>query len=149
MFEMSCERQEGWEEDFKRSERRTSHKYLLLKCKKIIMFDFSKREKNVLIFGIVFVVLFLSLQFGVAPLFEKRENLNRILIEKQAALSEMINLQQQFLAVSNNFNIETQILSNRKKDFSLFSFLDSHTLNLVTHKKCLNITHSKCLSKAC
>jgi len=88
------------------------------------MVDFSRREKNVLIFGIIFVVLFFGFQLGVAPVFEKRQTLKRILIEKQAALKEMVELQQHFLAVSNNFGTKTKDLSNREKDFSLFSFLD-------------------------
>jgi len=88
------------------------------------MIDFSKREKNILIFGITFLVLFFGFQLGVAPVFEKRQTLKRILIEKQAALKEMVVLQQQFLAVSNNFDATTKDLANRKKDFSLFSFLD-------------------------
>ncbi|MCD4736129.1 MAG: hypothetical protein K8R53_08810, partial [Bacteroidales bacterium] len=71
------------------------------------MFDFSKREKNVLIFGITFVVLFFGFKLGVVPVFEKRDTLKRILNEKQAALEEMVELQQYFLAVSNNFDIKT------------------------------------------
>ncbi len=89
-----------------------------------MMFDLSKREKNVLIFGIIFVVLFLGFQLGVAPVFEKRDTLRRILNEKQAALEEMVKLQQQYLAVSNNSDIKTRVSINREKDFSLFSFLD-------------------------
>jgi len=89
------------------------------------MYDFSKREKSILIFGITFVILFFGFQFGVAPVFEKKETLKRILNEKQAALEEMVKLQQQFMAVSNNFDTKIQVLTNREKDFSLFSFLDS------------------------
>ena len=88
------------------------------------MFNFSKREKNILIFGITFVVLFFGFKLGVVPVFEKRDTFKRILNEKQAALEEMVELQQYFLAVSNNFDTKTQVLTNRKKDFSLFSFLD-------------------------
>lgn len=89
------------------------------------MYDFSKREKSVLIFGITFVILFFGFQFGVAPVFEKKETLKRILNEKQAALEEMVKLQQQFMTVSNNFDTKIQVLTNREKNFSLFSFLDS------------------------
>ena len=89
------------------------------------MFDFSKREKKVLICGIIFVVLFFGFQLGVVPIVEKKNTLRRILNEKQAALEEMVKLKQLFLAVSNNFDTKTQVLTSRKKDFSLFSFLDS------------------------
>jgi general secretion pathway protein M len=87
--------------------------------------DFSKREINVLLFGTLFVVLFFGYQFGIVGVLDKRDNLKRILTQKQAALEEMVMLQQQFLAVSNNFDIKTQVLANRKPDFSLFSFLDA------------------------
>lgn len=87
--------------------------------------NFSKREINVLISGILFVVLFFGYQFGVAAILDKRDNLKRILNEKQAALEEMVVLQQQFLAVSNSFDTKIKALADRKKEFSLFSFLDS------------------------
>ncbi len=66
----------------------------------------------------------MGFQLGVAPVFEKRDTLRRILNEKKAALEEMVNLQQQYLAVSNNSDIKTRVSINREKDFSLFSFLD-------------------------
>ncbi|WP_457551872.1 hypothetical protein [Desulfobacula sp.] len=87
--------------------------------------DFSKREINVLLLGITFVILFFGYQFGVVAVLDKRDNLKRILNEKQAALVEMMILQKQFLAVSNNFDAKIQSLEDREKGFSLFSFLDS------------------------
>jgi hypothetical protein len=90
-----------------------------------MMPNFSKREINVLISGILFLVLFFGYQFGVAAVLDKRDNLKRILNEKQAALEEMVVLQQQFLTVSNSFDTKIQALADREKGFSLFSFLDS------------------------
>ena len=87
--------------------------------------NFSKREINVLISGILFVVLFFGYQFGVAAILDKQDNLKRILNEKQAALEEMVVLQQQFLAISNSFDTKIQALADREKGFSLFPFLDS------------------------
>ncbi len=89
------------------------------------MFNISIREKKILISGIVFVVLFFGFQFGIVPVFDKRENLTRILKDKQISLEEMFDLQQQFFAVSNRFDIKEQTLAPGKKNFSLFSFLDS------------------------
>jgi len=88
------------------------------------MFKFSKREKTVLIFGITLVVLFSVFQLGVAPVLERRDALKRILNENQIALEEMLKLQQQFWALSNNIDTKIQVLKDREKDFSLFSFLD-------------------------
>lgn len=89
------------------------------------MLDISTREKKVLGGGIIFVLLFLIFRFGAVPAFEKRKNLNRILIEKRSAIEEMRIQQQQFFKKSSNANLKIQELANRKKDFSLFSFLDS------------------------
>ena len=89
------------------------------------MFNLSEREKNILIAGIIFVVLFFSFQFGIAPVFDKRDNLGRILSDKQKALEEMLVLQQQFTAVSNKFDKNAQTLKLREENFSLFSFIDS------------------------
>ena len=89
------------------------------------MLNLSKREINVLIFGLIFVVLFLGFQFGAAPVFEKRDTLKRILNEKQASLEEMISLQQQFFIVSTSLGTKTKVPATREKGFSLFSFLDS------------------------
>ena len=89
------------------------------------MFNLSEREKNILIAGIIFVVLFFGFQFGIAPVFEKRDNLGRILKDKQEALEEMLVLKQQFAAVSNKFDEDAQNLKLRQQNFSLFSFLDS------------------------
>ena len=87
--------------------------------------DFSKREINVLIGGIIFVILFLGYQFGVVAVLDKRDNLKRILNDKRTALDEMALLQKQFIAVSNNFDSKIQAIADREKGFSLFSFLDS------------------------
>lgn len=89
------------------------------------MLNLSKREINVLIAGITFVVLFFGYQFGIVSIIEKRDNLNRILDEKQSAIENMVLLQQKVAAVSNSFDAKTQALATRKKDFSLFTFLDS------------------------
>lgn len=88
------------------------------------MLNFSNREKNTLIFGICFVVLFFVWQLGMVPFYEKRKTLHRVLNEKQMALEEMLKLQQAYAAVSDNVDMKTQTLLNRDKAFTLFSFID-------------------------
>ncbi len=88
------------------------------------MRDFSNREKYVLISGGLFLVLFFGVRFGILPIFEKRDDYERILKEKQMALEEMITLQQQFKSVSSDFDNRKKAILNRKEGFSLFSFLD-------------------------
>lgn len=89
------------------------------------MRNLSNREKYVLISGIIFLILFFGIRFGIIPVFEKRDNYERILKEKQAALQEMMGLQRQFQAVSSDFDTRKKALSDRKEGFSLFSFLDA------------------------
>ena len=96
------------------------------------MFNISKREKNILISGTVFVVLFFVFQFGIVPVFDKRENLTRILKNKQSSLKEMFDLQQQFSSVSNRFDVKNHTMHQKKKNFSLFAFLE---LKLKTYIK--------------
>lgn len=89
------------------------------------MHNFSKREKYVLISGILFLILFFGIRLGILPIFEKRDDYKRILKEKQIALEEMMILQQQFQAVSSNLDTRKKDLASRKEGFSLFSFLDA------------------------
>jgi len=89
------------------------------------MRNFSNREKYVLISGIILLILFFGIRFGIVPIFEKRNNSERIFKEKQVALEEMMTLQKQFQAVSSGFDARKKALSNRKEGFSLFSFLDN------------------------
>ena len=108
------------------------------------MFNISIREKKILISGAVFVVLFFGFQFGIAPVFDQRENLTRILKDKQTSYQEMFDLQQQFFAVSNRFEAKGQAMTPGKKNFSLFSFLDS----LVQQSKIKeNVVYMKPLTK--
>ena len=89
------------------------------------MRNFSKREKYVLISGGLFLILFFGIRFGILPVFEKKDDYQRILKEKQTALEEMMTLQQQFQAVSSDFDVRKRALSFREEGFSLFSFLDA------------------------
>ena len=68
------------------------------------MRNFSNREKYVLISGGLFLVLFFGIRLGILPIFEKRDNYERILKEKHIALEEMMTLQQQFQDVSSDFD---------------------------------------------
>ncbi len=88
------------------------------------MRNFSKRETYVLISGGLFLILFFGIRFGILPVFEQKDDYQRILKEKQTALEEMMTLQQQFQAVSSDFDVRKKALSSRKEGFSLFSFLD-------------------------
>ncbi len=86
--------------------------------------EISKREKNILIAGAVFLVLFFIYTLGIAPVFEKRQTLNRALVEKQAGLEQIKALSLQYRSVSRLSDSQTQFMASRSKNFSLFSFID-------------------------
>lgn len=89
------------------------------------MIALSGREKLVVMLGAAFAVVFFGYQLVVAPVFENRRTLTQVLQHKQAALDEMVLLQQQYAGVSSSFDTRAQALADREKGFSLFAFLDS------------------------
>jgi len=89
------------------------------------MFKFSKREISVLTMGSLFLIIFVGVQFVYSPLIEKRDNLERIVVQKLALLEEMFLLQHQFMSISGDFDARTEIIKKRGRGFSLFTFLDS------------------------
>lgn len=89
-----------------------------------MMFNFSKREINVLIGGGFFLIVFVAVQFIYLPSVEKRDSLSRILNQKLTSLDEMEALSQQFINISKNFSAKTKLMADRQQGFSLFSFLD-------------------------
>ena len=89
------------------------------------MLNLSNREKNILISGILFVVVFFGFEFGIAPVFEQKNNLARILKDKQTAFEDIVELQHKFFTLSSKLDIQSNTFGQRQIDFSLFSFLDS------------------------
>lgn len=89
------------------------------------MSHLSKREMIVLTAGIIFVLVFLVVQFGMKPALASRDRLEHAIVEKEAGLKEMAALQKKLAAVSGRPDVDRQILSSRKKGFTLFAYLDA------------------------
>lgn len=89
------------------------------------MANLSKREIILLTIGAVFVLVFLVVQLGVKPVLTSRDRLKNAIVEKEAGLKEMTSLQQQLAEISGRPDPDKQILSARKKGFTLFAFLDT------------------------
>lgn len=106
------------------------------------MYNFSNREKHVLISGVIFLILFFGICFGIVPIFEKKTNYERILKEKQIALEEMVTLQHRFLALSSGMDSRKKVIANRKEGFSLFSFLDAEARKIGLKDKVAYMTPS-------
>jgi len=92
------------------------------------MFNFSKREKNVLMTGGILVVVFIAIGFIYLPAVDQRNELQRILAVEQASYSQMIQLQKEYnkgvQPLNDQSDREIQALKTRGKGFSLFTFLD-------------------------
>lgn len=89
------------------------------------MLNISKREKNTLTVGIVFLVVFFGYRLVIAPVFEKKQILERSVAEKQASLTQMSEQLERILSANRQSDFQSRALAMRPKSFSLFSFLDS------------------------
>ncbi len=108
------------------------------------MFDFSKRETKVVILGTLFALLFLSHQFMIKPVFEKKDNFTRILNEKKTGVKEMLLLQKEFDPKFNPDSDHFFIPDQRDEKFSLFSFLNQKAQQSGIKK---NVVYMKPLTK--
>jgi len=87
----------------------------------------TKRER-VAIYGLSGVVcLFIIIRFVVFPSIDKRDRLKRVLQVKAESLEEMIALKAEYNTLNQRANLSRMRLESRKKDFTLFSFLDRLT----------------------
>jgi len=84
----------------------------------------NKRDQTALTIGGIVVLLFVCIQFGVYPLYEKKQRLERVLITKQKNLAQMEEMQAQLAQLSSLGNDLILKLEKRNKNFSLFSFLE-------------------------
>ena len=88
------------------------------------MIHISKRDRIALIVGGASLFLFLVIQFGVFPLFDHRDRLKRGIAHREKALIEMRDLQRSYQKLHGKANALVQQLTDRSRDFSLFSFLE-------------------------
>ncbi|MCP4022575.1 MAG: general secretion pathway protein GspM, partial [Desulfobacteraceae bacterium] len=94
------------------------------------MLNLSKRDKNVLMVGAVFLAVFILVQFFYFPAIDARQDLINTKKIKMERLDEMEKLRQQYRAVSVDIQGQKEAILKRNKSFSLFLFLDTEA------KKC-------------
>lgn len=87
--------------------------------------NLSQRDKKALIICAGFLMVFIAFQFVLVPALDRKQELSDSIAAKEAALGEMISLQQEYSRLSRMNMAETNILSRRAKGFTLFSFLDT------------------------
>jgi len=84
----------------------------------------NRREQvAVLSVGGIFLI-YLVIQLVVSPVIGKKISMKRSLAAKKMTLSEMQSLKAEYVAVKKQKDTSALNMAGRKKDFTLFSFLD-------------------------
>lgn len=84
----------------------------------------AKREKYLVSLGACAIAVFLLFHLLIFPFFEKRERMNRGVRSKEQGLREIARLSAQYQSYKRGSLGIKQVLSQRKKGFTLFSFLE-------------------------
>lgn len=84
----------------------------------------NKREK-IVVFGAAFVILgFILIQAVVAPVFEKRNALQKRLVARQAVYADILKMREEYSTIQQYAAISSRRFESRPANFTLFSFLD-------------------------
>jgi general secretion pathway protein M len=84
----------------------------------------NKREKLAIMAAGICIGLFIVIQFIIFPIFDKRDRLQRSLVQAKSALNEMAVLKAEYQTISQQAEKAKARISQRDKQFTLFSFLD-------------------------
>lgn len=84
----------------------------------------AKREKYLLSLAACAVVIFLMFQFLIFPFFASRERLQRGVVAKEKGLKEIVTLSAEYEAYKKGSHGIKRSLTQRKRGFTLFSFLE-------------------------
>lgn len=98
----------------------------------------NKRETYAVIAAAVFLSLFLVLQFGVFPLFEWRNRVERSLRLKESQFAEIHLLKAEYDSLESTGELWKEKIGKRPRGFTLFSFMDQ-----LAGKAGVNIAYMK------
>ena len=84
----------------------------------------AQRERYFLWAAVVFIAIFVFLQFLVFPFFENKRRIKRGVKAKEAGLREMAELRAEYDAFQKGSQVMDKTLATRKSGFTLFSFLE-------------------------
>ena len=84
----------------------------------------AKREQYLVYGTACAIAVFLIFEFLVFPFFEKRERFQRGIRGKEGDLKEIVTLSADYQAYKKSYQNIQMILNNRKKGFTLFSYLE-------------------------
>ena len=102
--------------------------------------NLNKREKYAVYAASGLIAFFILIQVIISPIINKRERLTRMLQSKTKTLEEMRILQSEYGIIGEKARLSKKRFEARKKDFTLFSFLDrladkSGIKNHITYMK--------------
>ncbi len=84
----------------------------------------AKREKYLVTLAACVIGAFILIEFLIAPLFEEKDRLEKGVMAKEKELREVLLLSAEFEGYKKNTQGLQDILANRRKGFTLFSFLE-------------------------
>ena len=102
--------------------------------------NLNKREKYAVYAASGLIAFFILIQVIISPIINKKERLTRTLQAKTKILEEMRILQSEYGIIGEKARLSKKRFEARKKDFTLFSFLDrladkSGIKNHITYMK--------------
>lgn len=87
-------------------------------------FNLNQRERLAVGVAGVVVALFVMVQYLIAPVFEKRDELAGRLASKKAVIKDMAAMRMEYLSMKDRAASSRMRLTNRPPGFTLFSFMD-------------------------
>ncbi len=85
----------------------------------------NKRERYAIFAAAAFVLLFVVVEFIVAPIMDRQQRLETAIRQKQATLTDMQRMKLEYEALKNENERFKRNFSDRPEGFTLFSFLDA------------------------
>jgi general secretion pathway protein M len=86
--------------------------------------NLNKREKIAVTGAAVFLTFFVIIQLILVPVFDKRDDLRKQVIERKDNLLDMKILRSEYFTMKEKLQSSQQGLNKRAANFTLFSFLD-------------------------
>jgi len=84
----------------------------------------NNREKYAVFTMVLFVAVFIAVQFIVFPLLDKRARLDRVIEVKRKTIAELKDLHREYREIGRQSRLIRESFAKRERGFTLFSFLD-------------------------
>ncbi len=102
----------------------------------------EKREKRIVVAGVIFLVCFVLFHFTVSPLLQARQQTQKALIQKKEDIKKIRQLQEEYRQLQNQaVNIQNR-LQKRSPSFTLFSFIEERATKAKVKQQINSMTPS-------